>query len=941
MTKSKSTESANGRPKFDAWLAETVKSLIGRPLPPGSVERLGELLAKRLPPELKEYKYKINRFKILEELREILRDRMTVLRDAAAARVPAPKVLELLKRHALKGALIPPLWVVEELLQEMHGRVKAPHENLQSALSGITRLPFMHAKERVLEKTSFAAPYHALKDVKSDQLKIAVISGLQFGLPFDPDIYRNLTRCGFSAARKQNCDAIVVGGGLLHMELKKRSSWNRLVDDMLSGADIDIESFAEDYKDEVRKIVESESLDPIFQTAEEQLKDLLRGLYKVLRRPRRDGPGTVDEFKKPVYVILNPDDLKVPLAAAHFHLLYKQMQRWLEANAVARKKAKEVAMYEKLLNSDTVTSATEKDLKDARAEAAKATAMAARFRISNLHKAQNKKVLKRAISYIVEKIEQTIPNAVVIAHGGAHMRFGTNKQIIEFISSDRSVHINELKSFGPKQRKGKLPALTVSMHPGAAYPRKGSRENYMTTGQMLGTASFVEAPILVDRQPILEALEGMPSKLPVFKAVIDPMFVGGMLTVSLDSRFMPNADVLPVEAVRTNGQPQASRAPAKMVWLMIATDPHLGAANRLWLRNDLGSPIGITEAGLELMSRSGVNRNGLAHVCGITFADDLTQGNHFGTHLRPHHNQRTNAEMQDEVEDALRKLQELRSYKQRSAEQEKLIHELEDQLVRFRPPHHWGTQLKEFWRAILDKNEHVFKGMLLRAKESGVIVKGVSKYTGFPVDARDVGLINFGSGNHATKTLDSSAFEGEIISDRLWVALRSDPDLKGLDLRALICGPMFQDQSIGFGTLQIGEKGPKWGLHIAGTPPKRNSWYDLMSGWVAVNRQRGNISTILNNMPILHMTGDKHFFGFAMAGDDIYVMGPSSTHTDAFADIAGGLPENTPGLAFVGLPVEGPDRAGPSVVHLTPEVMQKFLTSGEPFPWEDFLPNRA
>ncbi len=934
------------KPNFDQWLTDTVRSLIGRQKPPGNLDKLAETLTERLPSELRQHKQKIVRHEILAKFKDILKecvkDSGKILQDAAAARMKPVTVYSLLKRHAHKSAPDFPQWVVEDLLQETHGRVKAKHTKLESALSGINRLRFESVSDRTFAKTSYKSPYHALPDVKSDKLKVAVISGLQFGLPYDADIYRNLTRCGFSAARKLECDALVIGGGLLHMELKKRSGPNRLVNDVLSGNDIDFESFAEDYQAEAKMIAESGSLDPIFQTVEEEfLNVLLRGLYKVTRRPRREGVGTVNEFDKPVYVILNANDLEIPKAAAHFHLLYKQMQRHHEALALVRSTAKEVAVYEKLILSGNVKNRrkSEADLKEAKLALARATAAASRFRMSNLHRAQNKKVLKRAISYVVQRIEETIPNCTVIASGGAFVRFGSNHHIVHFISAQKSVHIKRLKSYGPDQRRDELADLTVSMQPGAVYPRKGSRENYKIEGKLLGTASFFEAPILVDQFPILEALEGFDARMPVVSAVKDEMFQGGMSTISLDNRFMPNAEMLMTETVRYNGQPKVSRTPPKYVYEALWTDPHLGAANRNWLRTREGVPIGIFEAGFELMSRSGMDRNGRAHVFGVTVADDATQGNHFGTHLRPHHNQRTGAELLFQTQDELKKI-EGSNAKDREAAKEKLLREYMYQLGMFHPPHHWGTQLKELY-TVLDRYQHVFKGMLLRAKDSDVIVRGISHYSGYAKDARDVGVINIGSGNHATKTLEGNAFEGEIIADRLRVALRNDPDLKGLDLNKMICGPMFQDQSIGFGTLQIGESGPKWGLHIAGTPPKRDSWYDLLHGWVQVNRQRGDVSTIFRKIPIVHKTGDKHFFGMAHAGNDTFVMGSSATHTDAFADIAGGLPENNSGLTFIGYPVDGQDRAPIVVKHLTPKTMQDFLTSGNPFPWEDFLPNRA
>jgi len=942
----KATETA-GKPNFDQWLTDTVRALIGRQRPPGTLDKLAETLTERLPHELKQHKKKIVRHEILAKFKDILKeavkDGAKILQDAAAARMKASRVHALLKRHAHKDAPDFPEWVIDELLNEMHGRVHAPHSKLESALSGINTLRFMEASDRSFAKSSYRAPFHALKDHKSDKLKVAVISGMQFGLPYDTDIFRNITRCGFSAARKLECDALVIGGGLLHMELKKRSGPNRLVNDVLAGHDIDFESFAEDYQAEAKMIVESGSLDPIFQTVEEEfLNVLLRGLYKVTRRPRREGSGTVNEFENPTYVILNANDLEVPKAAAHFHLLYKQMQRFHEALALVREKAKEVAVYEKLLKSGNVKNRqkTQADLKAAKLDLARATALASRFRMSNLHKAQDKKVLRRTISYFVQKIEETVPNCTVIGSGSAFMRFGANSHVVHFISATKSVHIKRLKSYGPDQRRNELADLTVSMHPGAVYPRKGSRENYKVEGQWLGTASFYEAPILVDQVPILEALEGFDVKTPAVNAVRDEMFCGGMTTISLDDRFMPQAEALSTEVVRLNGQPkEAKRAPAKYVYEALWTDWHIDAANQNWLRTREGLPISIVEAGFEFMSRYGMDKEGRAHVFGMTVADDVTQGNHFGTHLRPHHNERPALELKMMVAEELRRI-EASNARDREQVKDKVIRELADQLVMFRPSHHWGSQLKDV-NVLLDKYKHVFKGMILRAQDSGIVVRGISHYNGFPHDGRDIGLINVGSGNHATKTVNGAVFEGELIADRLCTALRDDPDLKGLDVRKLIRAPMFQDMSIGFGRMQIGENGPEWGIHVAGTPPKRDSWYDLTHGWTQVNRQRGDVSTIFRKIPVVHKTGDKHFYGEDHAGNDIKVMGSSSTKTDAFADIAGGLPENNGGLVFIGYPVDGPDRAPVISKHLTPRELQNFLSSGEAFPWEDYLPNRA
>ena len=470
--------------------------------------------------------------------------------------------------------------------------------------------------------------------------------------------------------------------------------------------------------------------------------------------------------------------------------------------------------------------------------------------------------------------------------------------------------------------------------------RETAREDYLH-GSMTERMSvgFVEAPMLVDPMPIFERTRGTKVNLPVVKTASDPMFAPGMLLVTLDPVLGANPDMLPAEAVRKLGAPQRGRPPAhgKYMWWMLSTDMHFGAANRLLLMRPTGIPIGISEAVFELMLRSGLSPSGAAPVVGFIAADDLVQGNHFGTHLRPHHNRRTNAAVLDETDMRLAELSGLPA-----AEKVERLHAIVTELARqisVRTPDHLGSQLAEMREGFLIPYRTVFAGILTAAKEAGIQVRGVSHYTKETSDLRDVGLINFGSGNHATKTVDGMIYEGDVVAAFLRESLRNERELKGLDLGALIRGPLFQDRSIGYGRIMAGDDGYEWGLHVSSSPPSRDSWEDVLHGWVVRNKRIGNPSGVLEHCATLHVTGDKHFFATAFAGNDLYVMGSSATHTDAFAYMAGGLPENNAGVTFIGLPVDGPDAAEMSVVHLKPKLIQDYLTSGKAFPWKDFLPH--
>src|SRR3989338_3321447 len=62
----------------------------------------------------------------------------------------------------------------------------------------------------------------------------------------------------------------------------------------------------------------------------------------------------------------------------------------------------------------------------------------------------------------------------------------------------------------------------------------------------------------------------------------------------------------------------------------------------------------------------------------------------------------------------------------------------------------------DFWNSILSNN--------IRA---GLILKGVSEHTGVKYDARDVGFINCGTGNHIASTIEDNLTEGFLYADKI------------------------------------------------------------------------------------------------------------------------------------------------------------------------------
>lgn len=926
---------------FNVWITEHAEKKLQLKKSPQSIDALRKALVSALPKELHTHKNDITKARIYEELDVIFWEgRKELLKAALKAKYSAAELHTELKKQL--GRTIPPEWVVEAKLRDMKGRTEAPREEMED-LPGILRVPFTTAPPYSLVETSYEKPFHALTAKASDRLRIGLISAPQIGLAYNPDIVQNLTRSSISAARKMKCDALVVSGDLFRLAWQKTTGPNRLLADLVTGTEIDIKSMEVSYRERVQEIIESGSFEPIFTTALEQFKDLLRGWYIVMVRPDKR-----PEFEGPVYIVLSPDELGLVRRMAYFELLYLQNQELSEAlaekNVQAKLSAEAHVHLTEVRNSGSKAAikAAEQAYAEAQAEARKASRRVSRIRMTHLNEAQDRRVYDQALSYLIHEIEKSLPNAKVIDQNSAFVTFGKSKQVIKFVSGGdcNNPYYDELGGYGPAQRKGRLPALTVVSHPRAIYMRKTSRENYLK-GSMLGTVGFVEAPILVDKDAILERTRGSRVPLPVVKAVADPMFNGGMLVIKIDPDTGITPDFISAEAIRAISAPRRGPppAPAKKLWLMVATDPHFGGSMRLYLRHPSGLPVALTEAAFHLMQKSGLDKNGVAPVAGLFFCDDLHQGNHYGTHMHPHYNKRPLARILGENELALKSLHAIRDPKQREEQMKKMLREVVDQ-VRYRPPDYLTGQFLELYHGLIRPYADVFSGILLAAKDADVIVKGVSDFQGTAGDERDLGLINFGSGNHATKTTLGMLHEGPIVAENLRMRLWNEPNLAGMNLDRLVAAPLYQDRSIAYGTLKAGD-GYEWGLHVSGTPPKRDSWKDVLHGWVQVNRQRGNPSTVLEGKSIVHITGDKHFFAGAFAGGDVYVMGPSSTHTDSFAELAGGLPENNAGIAFIGLPIAGPDAGEISVKHLTPTTVQKYLLSGEPFPWDEYLPDRV
>lgn len=913
--------------------------------------KLRKYLLSFLPKHLKGESPKLT-LKFLFELFEekIWKGNQRILQNAVLGEMGPVKVHDIL-HHQEDLLFKPPLWLVQLKYDLLRGVVSAPRRPSTHGMRGINRFDITSALPRELPDSSPKEPLHLLADQDIADIDVAIISSPKLGLPYNPLIEDNLLRCGFAAARKQGAKALVIAGGLFHGDFGKTAGPASLFRHIMEADEIDIQCLAECYQEAASERLDS--LLPIYETAAERLGKRLRGWWKVARRPEyRLNPETQEheevigekpEFDGPVFVILAHEDFVLACLMAYYHLNYQRIKDQAVAKAQLRVAAHELDEAQKAFAKAQWSGATayaQSRLDTAQAAFDAAADNDSRTRNTNWSRKREQEVFDVALSYLIAEVERVIPNATVISQNRAYVRFGKSSKVCCFVSGEKgNPYYAELSSHGSTQRAGLLPDATIIMHSGAVYPRGTVRANYLGA-VMSGECAFLEAPSLLDTDFIRDATRGIRSTYPAIRAACDSMYESGMAILRLREGLVPEPKILRASVVRAIAKGQQSRTPKtqpKMVWGVLDTDMHFGGAMRYRMLDHHGLPIGCTEAGLALLARS--EENGLSEAAFFISCDDGVHGNHFGTHVQAHPNEMTSTALRALAEPSLDIIESTTDIEELRASAYMLIRHYAWQLD-YRGSHNLTGQFTMLSETLMERYLSTFAAIVRRSRKSGVVVRGISHYTGQPFDSRDVGIINLPTGNHGAKTTNYMLLEGVQIAREMRYALRALPGMRNLDLKRLVQAPLLQRQLEGVGTIQIGRSAP-WGLNLMDTPPSRDSWIDLLHAWVKVNKKRGNITTALDRMPVLHVTGDKHFYCWAHAGGDAYVMGSADTNTDGFANMAGGLPPNVFGFDFIGLPADGPDSGPIQTVHLSASELQPYIGHRDKkFPWGDVLVNR-
>ncbi|MBI4120874.1 MAG: hypothetical protein HY457_01290 [Parcubacteria group bacterium] len=847
-----------------------------------------------------------------------------------------------------------PLAMVEQRVRDLSGMTKV-EAHAPRLLHGINRIGGEGGIKRVedfeIPTTSPGNPF-VVTPKNAQHWRFTVINGANIGVKHVRVMEDNPVRQALSTAERLGCDTVFLTN-LLDLDMTKASGPLKALRALTSGRNVNVALLDPSYRDEATRILNTLPDDEvIYETANEVFEDLLTGWEKITHLPKRKPFEGRPEFSGNAYIVLGRKEEDFIVAAAYWEIRYATIKRQQENEMAIKTARSALARAEKSGDSSEAKRLTK--------EIERLAKLKARFATTAVRAQDFHRKYMAVLAYVIRRFEQSIPNCKVIGVGTTHVAFGT--KTIEFSIPDHvkvsdMLLSNRVGYHGAQTLRKELADAVIVCHPYPLNARLTARERDAEGKR--GHSYFAVAPMCVDGKFLREELKHIIRKVhPVNKAVFNEQFQPGVLLVECVNGVLVPPEPISIAALdkfrmRTkdfgeggtwgirNAIPPVSFPGTRYIWYFIATDIHIGSRNRaiVWCP-ETDSYLGMFEAVCHLMRREGLFKEGkMPPVHMFSSNDDVTQGNHFETHLQPnvHELSRT------QIEDLWREKMDLAKRAHSKADALQIFADMRELVLyqmEIRGLDWTQQQVLEVFERLIEQNIDMYRGILRRAAHAKLKVRGVSSFAGVPFDSRDPGVINIGTGNHFVKTIDRRMAEGPLYADKIRTLLRTYPELndRGDLLRELVKAPLDGSRFISYGTVKV-NGGYEWGLDMRDTPTGGVDWSDPLRPTVAKEMRRGNPSRILEGKMIVRTYGDKHFLSFIMTPGAIFLMGPPGTHTDVYGEH--GFPPNNTGVVFLGLPVDGPD-GGPILVRaLLYDDVKRIIESRKSFDWEKFLPNPA
>ncbi len=775
--------------------------------------------------------------------------------------------------------------------------------------------------------------------------QVPVINGVLMGIPFT-DIVKSTFRRALADSRKRRAPAMIITN-LFWLYNKKTAGFLAVFRAQWSGIKVNPDRLPAEYRQEAKDILSGKITDElIYLTINEQFNELLDGLDKIMHRPHNKGL----EFPGKVYVQLGILEEEFIAAAAYakcrYFTIVKQNKIEAELNMAAHRLEQARAARDRA------------GMHYWSEEVARLGRQKARTIITHIAPEHLEYYRRRYRALVVKKLEATIPNCKVVSLGSAWYKIGNKIVKIHVPHNDQVTDglLDDAASvYGKDVFKDTLADLTIECHPFSLNHRMVGREDSESiSGSDVArqpVTKFIRvAPNLLDVPFLREQFKSTIKAVhPAHKLINDAQLKTGLLLVKLDNDIL-SADPLPIERLdrfdeSTNFAYPYPQTP--YINIYVKTDDHWGGvAKRFIWNSQAGVSLGISEANIEMKRRSGIINPNDVRVHMVMSMDDPSDGNlWFNPTYRPDPQDMTIIKIQQ-------LLRHLNGEIRRAAEKGHLdkVEQLTDEVghlvnsqLDFKGEHFPYKQMDQVFDRSIDPNIDFFSAVLGRFVKSKISLTGLSVLNNSRSDTRDIGVINHPTGNHHKNTTNGAELEGPRYARHMRMRLGQLPQWQRYEkehpgfLESTVRAPHFGGETFGAGVIQAPGRYP-WAFRLLGSPPRQNSWSDLLRAMVNSDLARGDDTYALMKYTVVVFIGDKHFYCEVDTETLYYFICAAGVHTDTYGSV-GGFPPNNTGVMYVCLPADGPE-AGPIIVRMiTHDYLRDWFAKPTKFDWAKFLPN--
>lgn len=717
--------------------------------------------------------------------------------------------------------------------------------------------------------------------ILSDKVEgIVPLQSLMFGLPYDPCMTHLVPRCAMEVAERTN-HAVVIAGGLLHLDVRQASAAtaNRIA--RMSALDIDPAVFPTAYKKRVELIMKDEPDTPIFTTFAEDLENLLSGIRKVFQDTSKKG--AVPRFTVPLFLMLTSGERDLIDRCAHYEIRYNVLRE-------AKRLNDERARLSALMRADPENESFKESL-EAIDDEIKRTLQ------TYVSKDNRRRAYDRLYNYIVQELLSAIPgsrfvgmNQVTFFHKGKTWRIseaGRDKKSAKLLDHEMRNHLNGLTLTGG------LADVEIIVNRWSLYGAMSLLND--TKAEQKRFVQVVVPPPTCDVAHVRAHMlrEGLfENRTQAERFFNESLLEPGMFTLS-SREGLVRVGCYKIAALQYQGGMLASRRKEiearreQYFTFMLTSDLHVGHAWEWHARSPKKGLLDMTSAIFTLLRE----HNGIGRIHSYLIPDDLVHGANHPYHLQPHE-QRLSVHALEAMR--AKELEEVKTTQSTKELRKKLKERWDfsiDQVVKgasYRPE----EQFRKFIYMTLVPNADMLGNIVATYCQSSARFVPASEVLKVPKDSRDLTVIAFGNGNHWMNSgirgesfISESFIAAEVLKPHLMQYVPRDYHHKLLEeYSPLVGAPLHGQDALGLARLNLGHN-VEYGVALRGSPARYGAANGFGLAETAHNAiERGNYNGIFRGVQMtVEFYGDKHKAAAIFAPGYLGVMSGTAATEDPFS----------------------------------------------------------